>query len=178
MKKVLLPVRHLSAWPLAYFVRIIFSTPMCHALWTNWFIQIGCSLCSSLWVLPVFLKNATTWKVYCSWLRNLLPSQCCTLCHGHISQNLSWIFLFVRYIAHLSTCFCPYSSIYQSGELPYTFCTRKINKTYNFPCSIVSKVTVSKVTLSESDSRRLTRKRTGGPQSVRYIRLQWMATWP
>ena len=45
----------------------------------------------------------------------------------------------------------------------------KINKTYNFPCSIVSKVTVSKVTCSESDSGRLTGKRTGGPQIVRYI---------
>ena len=94
-------------------------------------------------------------------------------------------FLFVRYIAHLPPfkryivnlfiVLCPYSSIHQSGEQLYifsAFSTMKINKTHNFPCSIVSKVTVSKVTLSESDSRRLTRKRTGGPQSVRYIRLQ------
>ena len=82
---------------------------------------------------------------------------------------------FKRYIVNLFMVLCPYSSIYQSGEQLYifsAFSTMKINKTYNFPCSIVSKVTVSKVTRSESDSGWLTRKRTGGPQSVRYIRLQ------
>ena len=53
-----------------------------------------------------------------------------------------FFFLFVRYIAHLSTfqriycqfiySFCSYSSIYQSGEQLYIFSTMKINKTYNF----------------------------------------------
>lgn len=80
----------------------------------------------------------------------------------HLSKDILSIYIVL----------CPYSSIYQSGEQRYifsAFSTMKINKTYNFPCSIVSKVSVSKVTRSESDSGRLTRKRTGGPQSVRYI---------
>ena len=105
---------------------------------------------------PAMVKLAKTFFYFIFFLLDILPT-----CPP-----------FKRYIFNLFIVLCPYFSIYQPGEQLYIFSAfsrMKINKTYNFPCSIVSKVTDSKVTRSESDSGRLTRKRTGGPQSVRYI---------